>query len=145
MTMMKEFRSKKMYMGKLPHGADLLDELTAVCRQEDIRLGRIEAIGAVQHVRLAYYDQQKKIYQYFTLDHHLEITNLTGNVSVKDGDPIVHAHITLADEKGGAYGGHLAQGTKVFACEFFLEVFDGPLLERGYDEVTGLPLWKDAG
>jgi len=33
------------------------------------------------------------------------------------------------------------EGTIVFACEFIIEAFDGPPLERGFDETTGLPLW----
>jgi uncharacterized protein len=65
-----------------------------------------------------------------------------GNISLKDGNPMVHAHITLADEAGKAYGGHLIPGTVVFACEFILQVFEQPLLERGFDEATGLPLWS---
>jgi len=64
-----------------------------------------------------------------------------GNVSLKDNSPFVHAHITLADKKANAYGGHLASGTVVFACEFMLEVFDGPVLQRDFDETTGLFLW----
>ena len=143
MTMIKAVHSKGLFMGKLPHDSDLLDALTAVCSENDIRLGRVEALGAVRQARLAYYDQKTREYQFFTLDQPLEITKLVGNISVKDGQPIVHAHITLADDAGRAYGGHLAQGTTVFACEFILEPFEGPAFERGYDETTGLPLWKE--
>ncbi|MBW1828134.1 MAG: DNA-binding protein, partial [Deltaproteobacteria bacterium] len=45
------------------------------------------------------------------------------------------------DSTGKAFGGHLASGTIVFACEFILEALDGPAFTRGLDEVTGLPLW----
>jgi predicted DNA-binding protein with PD1-like motif len=131
----------KRFIGKLTHGSDLLEELTEICNKEKIPLGRIEGLGAVQKARLAYYDQGKREYQFFTLDKCLEITKLTGNISLKDGEPMVHAHLTLADDKGKAYGGHLAQGTIVFACEAIFEVFEGEQLERGFDEVTGLPLW----
>jgi len=141
--MIKRVRSDELYIGRLPHGVDLLDEITAVCIRLEIRLGRIEALGAVEHARLAYYDQHGRTYNYFTLVQPLEITKLVGNVSLRDGWPVVHAHITLADETGRAYGGHLAQGTKVFACEYIIETFDGPALEREYDEITGLPLWSD--
>ena len=40
-----------------------------------------------------------------------------------------------------ATGLTLAPGTIVFACEFILETFDGPILERDLDETTGLYLW----
>jgi len=128
-------------MGKLGYGNDLLEEITKVCQKENIQLGRVEALGAVQRACVGFYNQKTREYQFFSLDQPLEITSLVGNISVKDGNPIVHAHITLADETGKAYGGHLASGTVVFACEFILEAFDGPPFERGYDEETGLPLW----
>ena len=40
-------------------------------------------------------------------------------------------------------GGHLAPGTTVFAAEYVIQAFDGPEFCRGFDEVTGLPLWDD--
>ena len=54
---------------------------------------------------------------------------------------MVHAHITLADDKGQAFGGHLAPGTILFACECLIEKFDGPAFRRRNDENTGLALW----
>lgn len=128
-------------MGKLNYGCDLLEELTAICKKEDIRLGRIEGLGAVQKACLGFYDQQKREYQFLTLSEPMEITKIVGNISLKDGNPFVHAHITLADEAGRAFGGHLAPGTVVFACEFIIESLDGPVFERNLDGKTGLPLW----
>jgi len=141
MAIIRKVKSSRFFMGKLDHGSDLLEEITAICQKEDIRLGRIEALGAVKRACLGFYDQQSREYQFLELNEPLEITNLVGNVSLKDGNPIVHAHITLADESGKAYGGHLAPGTIVFACELSLECFDGPFFERNFDHETGLPLW----
>jgi len=142
MSIIKKVKSSRLLMGKLGHGSDLLEELTAICQKEDIRLGRIEAFGAVKRACLGFYDQQSREYRFLELDQPLEITTLVGNVSLKEGNPIVHAHITLANEAGKAYGGHLAPGTIVFACELSLECFDGPPFERGFDHETGLPLWS---
>ena len=142
MAFTKMVESSRLFMGKLSHGDDLLEEITKVCQNENIKLGSVEALGAVQRARLGVYNQKTHEYQFVSLDQALEITGLVGNISVKDGNPIVHAHITLADETGKVYGGHLASGTVVFACEFILEAFDGPPFERGFDEETGLPLWK---
>jgi len=144
MATLKRVKPAARFMGKLRHGSDLLAELTDLCTQKGVRLGRMEALGAVQRARLGFYNQQTREYQYFDLDRPLEITKLIGNVSIKDGKPMVHAHITLADEKGNAYGGHLAPGTVVFACEFILHAYEGPTFERTYDDKTGLPLWDMA-
>ncbi len=141
MANMKKVKSKKLFMGKLNYGGDLLEEITDICRKNNIHLGRIEALGAVQKARLAFYNQETHEYQFFIIDQSLEITKLVGNISLKDGNPIVHAHITLANKTGKAYGGHLAPGTVIFACEFILESFEGPIFERGFDEETSLSLW----
>lgn len=141
--MLENIKPSKIIIRKLSHGKDLLEEMTAICRKENITLGRVEGIGAVQRARIGYYNQITRQYQYIEFNNHLEITHLVGNVSIKDNKPFVHAHVTLSDEKGNAFGGHLAQGTIIFACEIILHAFEGPKLTRSYDDVTGLPLWQD--
>lgn len=143
MAMVKKVSPKELFMGKLSYGADLLAEITDICKEKNIRLGRVEAIGAVKRACIGYYHQDDQAYEFHTIEKPLEIMNLTGNISIKDGAPFVHAHITLADADGQAYGGHLAPGTLVFACEWVIEAFDGSVLERKLDHQTGLPLWKD--
>ncbi len=134
---------RNTYMGKLPHGVDLLERITDICRENHIQLGRIEAIGAVKKARVGFYNQKTREYEFRNFDGDFEILNLTGNVSLKDNQPMVHAHITLADREGRAFGGHLAAKTIVFACEYIIEDFSGNALERGFDAETGLPLWKE--
>lgn len=141
MAIIKKVTPRALFMGKLSHGGDLLEEITAICRQENIQLGRVEALGAVQKARLGFYDQQTHEYRFMVLEQPLEITKLVGNVSLKDNNPFVHAHITLADKESHAFGGHLAPGTLIFACEVILEAYDGPFFKREFDETTGLPLW----
>jgi predicted DNA-binding protein with PD1-like motif len=142
MAIYKDIRPVKVFMGKLAHGADLWEELTDICIREEIRLGRIEAFGAVQKAKLGFYHQKTRNYESFALDRPLEITKLIGNISLKEGKPMVHAHVTLADKDGSAYGGHLMPGTIIFACEFLIQVFEGPIFNRKLDEQTGLPLWE---
>lgn len=132
----------KRIMGRLPKGSDLLEALTGICHEQGIRLGGVRAIGAVSRARIGYYDQAARVYNFLELKQDLEILALMGNVSLKDGKPFVHAHLTLGDAQGRAFGGHLAEGCEVFACEFELTEYlaDEPLA-RGWDEPTGLMLW----
>lgn len=129
-------------MGKLKRGDDLLGAISVICRENNIRLGRVEAIGAVEKATLGYYDQKRKEYDFFTINSPHEITSLIGNISLRDEVPMVHAHLTLSDEKGNVRGGHLAPGCLVFACEVVIEAFEGPDFNRCLDEDTRLPLWK---
>lgn len=142
MATMNNVKRGEIHIGKLDHGADLIAEITAICRDRGIRLGKVQAIGAVQKARLAYYNQTRKVYEFYNLDEPLEILNLTGNISLKNGQPMVHAHITLSNEKGEAFGGHLVAGTTIFACECIIEAFEGLEYSRSHDEITGLPLWE---
>ena len=142
MPVFRQAKHTRYIMGKCDKDADLLAELTAACVAEGIKLGCVEALGAAQKARLAFYDQEAREYRFFELDEPLEITSLVGNVSLKDGQPIVHAHVTLADAAGRAYGGHLVPGTIVFSCEFCIRALEGTELTRGFDEQTHLPLWK---
>lgn len=142
MVVYNTIETKHLIMGKLSHGCDLLEELTGVCKKENIVLGTIEAIGAVQKARLGYYNQHEREYQFTEIKKHLEIASLMGNISVRDDKPMVHAHVTFSDDKSVCYAGHLATGTIIFACEFIIAVCEGPGFIRGQDEKTGLPLWK---
>ncbi len=142
MSKMIKITDSEKYIGRLSHGSDLLEEITDTCKELGVKFGQVEAIGAVKKARLAYYDQASQRYSHFEINEPLEITSLTGNVSSKDGKPMVHAHVTLADEKGKTYGGHLAPGTIIFAAEIVIQIFGEEPLKRGKDEETGLPLWE---
>jgi uncharacterized protein len=63
-----------------------------------------------------------------------------GNISLKDGEPFVHAHAVLSDDEGKVRGGHLLGGT-IFAAEVHVTELLGETLARRLDNVTGLSLW----
>jgi predicted DNA-binding protein with PD1-like motif len=129
-------------MGRLAKGEDLLAALANCAREHGITLGEVQAIGAVSRARVGYYNQEERKYQYIELNNPREILSLTGNISLKDGEPMVHAHITLSGDDGRAYGGHLAEGTLVFACEFAIQEYRSATpLVRQMDDPTGLFLW----
>jgi predicted DNA-binding protein with PD1-like motif len=132
----------RRFMGRLDMGADLLEALEEQCRVHSISLGEVRALGAVTKARVGFYHQKEREYHFLDFDQPLEIVSLTGNISLKDGRPLVHAHVTLADAAGRALGGHLAPGTEVFACEFVIQEYEArEALSRGFDEETGLFLW----
>ncbi len=132
---------EKVILRRLPHGGDLLSELTGLARRERIRTGTVSAIGAVSRARIGYYDQAARVYRERDLDQPLEICSCLGNISLQDGEVFVHAHVVLADGAGKTRGGHLCPGTTIFAAECRIDEFRGRELERGYDDRTGLSLW----
>jgi len=138
----REFARGRRVVARLPFGADLLEAIATVAEEHGVKVAEIRAIGAVQRARLACYDQATRAYGEWSLDQPLELVTLLGNVSQRDGATAVHVHATLADYDGVCFGGHVARGCVVFACELFLqELAGGEPLERAYDDETGLPLW----
>ncbi len=135
-------RPGRSFMGRLAKGDDLLQALEKFCQEHQITLGEVRALGAVTRARVGFYNQEERKYYFLDLEQPLEILALVGNISLKDGQPMVHAHVTLGDAAGRAFGGHLAPGTPVFACEFAVHEYQAEqILARQDDPETGLMLW----
>jgi predicted DNA-binding protein with PD1-like motif len=136
-----EYSASEELIVRLKHDADLIQSITELARSRGVEAGSFTAIGALKRARLGYYDQKNHEYREMKIDSPHEIASCIGNVSLKDGEPFIHAHVVLADETGNTKAGHLLEGT-VFAAEVHLRQLEGPRLERKYDEVTGLSLWN---
>ena len=132
----------RTWIGRVPFRSDLLDSVQHFAVKENIKCARVEIIGAVERAVISYYDQNKRMYRDIEFDQHLEILNCLGNLSLRDGEPAAHLHVTLGDSKGNVKGGHLQKGTVVFAGEFVIEEIVGPDLHREHDPETDLPLWR---
>ena len=138
----REFARGRRVVARLPHGGDLLAEITAVADEYGMAVAELRAIGALQRARLSFYDQTTHRYEEFSVDEPVELVSLLGTVSRRDGATAVHVHAALAGHHGGCVGGHVAPGCVVFACELVVQELVGEPLERAHDEQTGLPLWR---
>lgn len=132
----------RIFIGRFQFKADLLESIAEVCKKENIKLSTFSVIGALKGVKLGYYKQDEKKYvECLSLDKTLEIASCIGNISLKDSEIFVHAHITLADHAGACYGGHLMPGSSIFAAEYCIRELLGGELHRKHDPETGLSLW----
>lgn len=122
-------------------GSDLLKELQQFVLAKNINLAWLSGVGAVSKAVIRYYDQTKQEWLDLVLDERLEVAGMWGNVSLLNGEPIVHVHIVLSDGTGRCYGGHLADGTIVFNLEIMMTTLSGPAVVRKMDAQTGLTIW----
>ena len=72
----------------------------------------------------------------------LDIVNLTGNISIQDNRPCVHAHVMFADKEYQVFGGHLLPGTKIFVGEAYIQELVGEPKVRRMDKVVKVSLWN---
>ena len=136
-----EFTPGRLFMGRLPFGQDLITSIESFCHKCSIQMATFSAIGAVSSFTIGVYDQKQQVYATVAETAALDIITCVGNVSLMDGNPVVHAHIVLADKQGKLIGGHLFSETIIFTGEISLQALTGKPLERTYDEKTGLSLW----
>ncbi len=122
-------------------GSDLLKELQEYVVAKNINLAWLSGVGAVSRAVIRYYEQPKQEWVDLEFDQRLEVAGMWGNVSLLNGQPIVHVHIVLADETGRCHGGHLADGTVVFNLEIMMTTLQGPNVVRKMDSQTGLTIW----
>ncbi len=122
---------------RLDKGEEILSCLREVCATYGVRAASITGIGAVKGTTIGMYDLETGRYSDLQLPSFLELTNLSGNVSTLDGAPFLHVHVTLADEHGHAFGGHLKQAFIGATAEIFFTVFDTNI-DRAHDDATGL-------
>jgi predicted DNA-binding protein with PD1-like motif len=135
---LKQGLPSRVIVARFDNGRDVLDDLNELVRQNQVTAGNLTAIGTVQKASVGFFlgDGQ---YSTVTVDGPLEIVSCVGNVSVKDNQPFVHAHIILADRNGRTYGGHLMPGCLVDATlEVTVQAYDGIDLVRKQDPNTKL-------
>ena len=132
----------RSFVAKLPYGADLLNSIKDVAAKAKIHSASFTAIGAVRKAKVSYYDQTEKKYNTLEFNEPMEIVSCIGNISESNGKMIVHAHLLLSDEKGRAFGGHLQEGTDLFACELMMDEYENLRITRKYDQLTGLNLME---
>lgn len=111
------------------------------CKEKKILAGAVYGIGAVNEATLRFLDPATKKYVDKTFAEQMEICNLTGNISEKDGQVYLHLHVTLGRRDYTCVGGHLLEATLNGACELVVETLDGPSLPRYADPETGLNLY----
>ena len=129
------------YMLRIDVGEEIIESLKAVCAREGIRLAQVSAIGAADKASVGVYDLAEKRYHREDLEGFMEIANLSGSVTEMNGEPYIHLHATLADQRNVVHGGHVISMRVGATCEMFVQVLDGSVT-REQDEGLGINLWK---
>jgi len=135
-------KTKNIIIRRLRPGADLLEELQTLAQKENIALGHISGIGALNSAAVGIFLRGESRYEAREFMGELEICHLSGNISLKDGRPFVHAHMLISDRQGRAWGGHLLPGCRIFVAEVVILSLEGAKRERlPQPELSGLALW----
>jgi predicted DNA-binding protein with PD1-like motif len=127
---------------RLERGSDLLTSLNQAAAELGLQGATLQVVGAVEALKVAYYRQDTKEYETHEFDAPHEISGGVGNVSLKDGKPFVHIHLTGSGADGRAVAGHLVEGTRVFLIEAYFRDLGGPAPVRQQEDDLGLAVWQ---
>ncbi len=100
----------------------------------------LNGIGALENPEIGYYSLEDKAYHRKTFKGEYELTSLIGNITLKEGKPFSHTHITFSDTEFRVFGGHLFNANITAAGEFIMQ-FGSDEINREMNAEIGLPLW----
>ena len=106
-----------MYVLSLDNHVEVSAAIAAFCAEKGILAGNVMGLGAVSEATFRFLDPNTLKYVDKTFTEQMEITNLTGNLSQKDGKPYLHLHITASRRDYTCIGGHLLTAYIHGACE----------------------------
>ena len=138
----------KVMVARLKPGSDLLGALQEMVEDEGVEAGVIlSGVGLLREARLRNCKSLPEEFPitdenrtYLSFSRPLEVLSMSGNVSMAEGSPLVHAHVTLSYVEGdeiGVVGGHLIEGCIIFGfAEVILMELDNIKMEKRFDEET---------
>ena len=124
---------------RLEMGEGLMESTQRIATAENVRLASINGIGACSKIEMGYIDLSIKEYVFKTFKGNLEILQATGNITLKDGEPFPHIHISVANEDCKAFGGHLNEAIISATFEGVMQIMDHEI-NREFNEDLGLAL-----
>lgn len=143
---------KHGYLIRIMKDEELITELTNFCKEKLILGASLTGIGGANKCEIAYFSMETKQYSSKVFNEQLELLSITGNITIVNKQPFVHAHVVLGDKGMKTYGGHLKNAivcptAEIILTEFVDETVDGAngigtklKIERKKDEISGLNL-----
>lgn len=126
----------RTYRISLRKGDEIMAALVDFAREEHISEAHFSGIGAIDSGILGWYDPAKHEDRKITIASEAEIVSLIGDISKgRDGEPRVHAHISVAFDDGSLKGGHLFEGRISLVGQIYVTAgsMPAPPLKPGSD------------
>ncbi len=137
---MKFKQIEEKYFIRVDKNEEIVQVLKDFCHAEEIKAAVFTGFGAVKAVTLGFFDPETKKYSEKTFNEFMEITCLIGNVSQKDNQVYLHAHLSASKADFSVIGGHLAGAAVSATAEICLIPSNGNL-KRKFDEDVGLNIY----
>lgn len=144
----REGKFGRVIVARLKTGSDLYLSIQEIVLDYDIKAAVIlSGVGLLSKARLRNcrnlpheFPITDKNRNYATFETPLEILGISGNVSLVEGMPLVHAHLTLShikDDEIQVIGGHMIEGSIVHGfSEIIITEITDIEMQKEYDQET---------
>lgn len=126
---MRTFSIKKVYILRIDRGEEVASSIKQVCKDNGIKAAVINGLGFLSSAEIAIFNPEKERYNTFNVDDPMELASLTGNISMKEGEPFVHMHVVLGN-RDRVVAGHLVKGYVGGTTEIAIFELKGELLRN---------------
>lgn len=127
------------YIVRINPGQKLIASLLQFCRQQNIGLAEISGVGSLKSATLGFFDPESKQYVEQIITEPLELASLIGNVTLMDGEVIIHPHAVIAGADYAAKAGHLVEAEVSLTAEVIISRIDGSV-NKIFNDKLGLKL-----
>jgi predicted DNA-binding protein with PD1-like motif len=107
---------------RVPEGVELNSYLVETAEKHGIVNAWVNVMGSLVDPVVAYYDREKGEYVEKMHRGTYELASGMGNITLREGKPMLHLHVVLGGPDNNAIAGHLSRA-KVYMVEAFLMEF----------------------
>ncbi len=99
---------ERIYLIVIGKNDDIIAGLYRFINATNFKGGQFTAIGAVGAAALGFFrPEDRHAYTIARVEKQAEVCSLSGNIGLKNGRPVVHAHGVFSTEDGSCIGGHV--------------------------------------
>ena len=148
----KEAKIKRVIVGRIPRGEDLLTGIREICNEYGVKNGYITSLlGSLNTGRFIYAipDEAGQIGFVYSnpvdVEGPIELLAGQGLIGTEDsGELSIHLHMLVSDKYMRVFGGHFVEGGNIIAAtaEIVIHEIEGAEYQRKFDEQTGFKLFK---
>jgi predicted DNA-binding protein with PD1-like motif len=99
---------------RINSGADLMQNIKSIALNNGVTSGMVlMMLGTLTKARIGFYNTKKAVFEVTEYKEGVELLSGSGSIAMENDLLTPHIHITFADRKNVARGGHLFEGSIV--------------------------------
>jgi uncharacterized protein len=137
--LLKDGMENKEYAVIFAQGDEAFSGLQEFAEKYQIQSAHFTAIGALNGVKLAWFDPQRKMYRKIPIAGQVEVVSMIGDIALYQGKPTVHTHMVVGLPDGTTMSGHVLDAHVSPTLEVMVTV-DPIAMHKRFDPETDLTL-----